>query len=133
MDQSNTATNYTGINIQWPISQLILNGKKTIETRTYPIPKKYIGKNMLLIETPGKMGKFNARIAGIIKFEDSFCYKSKKDFLRDVSQHFVDEDSNWAWTDKTKWGWPVTLVKRFAKPIPINKRIGIRFTKDLYV
>ena len=27
---------YVGINIQFPISQLIVDGKKTIETRTYP-------------------------------------------------------------------------------------------------
>jgi hypothetical protein len=133
MGKPSTATNYTGINIQWPISQLILSGEKTIETRTYPIPKKYIGKKMLLIETPGKTGTFKSRIAGIIKFEDSFCYQSKEEFLRDVNRHFVGEDSDWAWTNKKKWGWPVTLIRRFAKPIPLKKRIGIRFTKDIFI
>lgn len=48
-----------GINIQFPISQLIVDGSKTIETRTYPIPDHYIGKEMILIETPGKIKSFN--------------------------------------------------------------------------
>src|SRR5262245_57207558 len=100
MGKANTRTNYSGINIQWPISRLILSGEKTIETRTYPIPKKYIGMDMLLIETPGKRGAFKARIVGIIKFQDSFYYESKNEFLKDVGLHFVDEKSEWGWTDK---------------------------------
>ena len=38
-----------GINIQFPISQLILSGDKTVETRTYPIPERYLGVDLALI------------------------------------------------------------------------------------
>lgn len=94
---------YTGINIQWPISELILSGQKTIETRTYPIPKKYLNQEMLMIETPGKNGKFKARIVAIIKFTDCFRYKNKKDFYKDSHKHFVTSSSEWAWGTKSKY------------------------------
>ena len=38
------AKRYTALNVQYPISQDILSGEKTIETRTYVIPEKYLGK-----------------------------------------------------------------------------------------
>ena len=101
---------YTGINIQWPISQDILSGKKTIETRTYPIPEKYLNVEMAMIETPGKHGKFKARVVAIIKFTDYFQYKSKKSFYADKDKHLVTPDSPWAWQDKEKWGWKLQII-----------------------
>ena len=56
----------TGINIQAPWSQLLINSDKCVETRSYALPDKYIGEELLLIETPGKNGKFKARIIGIL-------------------------------------------------------------------
>jgi hypothetical protein len=78
----NSSKSYTGINIQFPISRLIIEGQKIIETRTYPIPPDFVGKEMLLIETPGRPKKFQARIIAVIKFKESFKYKSKTDFYR---------------------------------------------------
>ena len=113
---------YTGINIQWPISEDILSGSKTIETRTYPIPEKYINQDMLLIETPGKKGKFKSRITAIIRFTDSKEYKNKSDFYKDVDKHLVTKDSEWAWKNKKKYGWNVVIVKKFHKAIPFTKK-----------
>ena len=124
-------TTYTGINIQYPISQLILSGEKTIETRTYPIPAKYLGQDMLMIETPGKTGKFKSRIVAIIRFDECFPYKSSKEFYKDTKGHCVTPDSNWAWTDeKPKWGWPVKYLA-LVKPKSVAKRLGIKFTLNL--
>jgi hypothetical protein len=122
-----------GINIQFPISELILNGKKTIETRTYPIPKKYINKNIYLIETPGKKGAFKARVTAVIKFKESFEYANKNQFYQDFSRHFVDSKSKWAWSEKGKWGWPVTLVKVLKQPKPLKNRHGIKFTSEVKI
>ena len=55
----------TGINIQSPWSRLLIEGDKCVETRSYPIPEKYVGEDLGLIETPGKDGDFKARIIGI--------------------------------------------------------------------
>jgi len=128
-----TKKTYTGINIQYPISELILNGSKIIETRTYPIPEKYLNQEMLLIETPGKEGKFRARITAIIKFTECFQYKSKKEFYSESQKHCVTPDSIWAWENGEKWGWKVQIIKKIRSPIMVNKRKGIKFTNDLTI
>lgn len=120
------------INIQHPISQLILSGKKTIETRTYPLPKKYIGKELLMIETPGKSGAFKARIVATVCFGEPFLYSDERSFYLDYSRHKVDRNSIWAWREeKPKWGWPVTKVKRLSNSKIVKCRRGIVFTKSV--
>ena len=122
---------YSGINIQYPISTEIMSGKKTIETRTYPIPQKYLNKEILLIETPGKNGNFKARATAIIKFTDCFQYESKAKFYSDFARHLVDPSSAWAWKDKAKWGWNIKLIKKFSRPIEIKSQRGIVFTQKI--
>ncbi len=124
----------SGINIQFPISQLIVEGRKVVETRTYPIPAKYINQEMVLVETPGKKGKFKARMIAIVKFGESFRYENRKQFYADSGRHCVTPESVWAWTDsKGKWGWPVTVVKVFKTPISPKKRTGIQYTTGLRI
>lgn len=123
---------YSGINIQWPISELILTGEKTIETRIYPTPEKYLNEEMILIETPGKKGKFKAQMRGIIKFTNCFQYKNKTAFYRDKEKHCVTPDSDWAWQpEKGKWGWEVEVMKLFDVPIPLQKRAGIKYSNGI--
>lgn len=122
---------YTGINIQYPISQLIIDGMKSIETRTYPIPEKYLNQEMLLIETPGREGKFKSRIIGIIKFTDCFLYQNKKQFYLDYEKHFVNENSDWAWEERPKYGWNVTVIRKINPPLPFLEKKGIRFTLSI--
>ena len=118
-----------GINIQWPISELILSGKKTIETRTYPIPDKYLNQDMYMIETPGSKGKFKARVVAIIRFTECFQYKDKEDFYLDMDKHSVSPDSPWAWSDeKPKWGWEVHVKEKIKIPKKLTKKNGIVFT-----
>lgn len=120
------------INIQYPISQLILSGKKHIETRTYPLPSRYKDKDIYLVETPGAVGNFKARICGIIRFSGSFQYKSSRSFYADAGKHFVTRDSEWRWTSKGKWGWTIDKIEVFQAPIlSFSGRRGIVFTKDL--
>ena len=128
-----TKRSYPGLNVQHPISRLILNGSKSIETRTYPLPSQYIGKEMLLIETPGKEGKFKARIIGIAVFGESFKYKNKKDFYLDQQYHCVSPTSLWKWQPKKpKWGWPVLKIIKVPDEIPTLGRRGIIFTREIH-
>lgn len=123
---------YPGINIQYPISQLILNRKKTVETRTYPIPKHYIGVPLALIETPGPRGEFRARIVGLITFGFSFRYLDSNSFYEDMNRHQVTPDSIWKWTDKKpKWGWPISEVIVFRRSGRAPQKRGIKYTKDV--
>jgi hypothetical protein len=123
---------FNGINIQFPISQLILSGEKSIETRTYPLPKTYTGKPMLLIETPGPSGNFKARIVALIQFEASFQYANAVEFYKDIARHHVSRRSPWAWqASKPKWGWPVKVIRKFPKPIQLNRRPGIKYSLNI--
>ena len=122
-----------GINIQYPISEDIISGKKTIETRTYNLPLKYLNKEMFLIETPGPSGKFKARITGIIKFTEIIRYKNAAEFYSDISNHLVEKSSPWAWKDKAKLGWKVQVVKQFSPAIPAPSKRGIIFTSKIKI
>jgi hypothetical protein len=123
---------YPGLNIQFPISRLIIDGKKTIETRTYPLSGQYIGKEMLIIETPGRGGDFKARIVGLVVFGESFKYASKGEFYQDQQRHGVSPDSKWKWQNgKPKWGWPILRVTPFPKPKEVGKQKGIVYTREI--
>lgn len=121
----------SGINIQFPISQDIVSGKKIIETRTYDIPKKYLNENLYLIETPGNDGRFKARITAVIKFTDTFKYNTSKEFYLHKNKHLVGPLSPWAWTSKGKWGWKVEVVEVFDQPILAPSKRGIIFTTNI--
>lgn len=122
---------YTGLNIQYPISQAIAKGIKTIETRTYPISCKYLDKELILIETPGKKGGFKSRAIAIIKITECFKYPSKKKFYEECDKHLVTSDSPWAWKDKAKYGWRVEVLKTISPPITISQTKGIIYTKNI--
>ena len=123
---------YSGINIQFPISRLILARKKIIETRTYPIPPKYLGKDLLMIETPGPKGDFKARVVAIIRFSSCKKYESRSEFYRDFNKHQISESSPWSYDSaKGKWGWHIAEVKVIRKSVSIKKRLGIKFTTNL--
>jgi hypothetical protein len=124
---------YTGVNIRFPISQLILNGEKIVETRTYPLPKKFEDCDLLLIETPGSVGKFKARAVAIIRFKTSFEYRSKAEFYADSRKHKVTKSSPWAWGEKPKWGWEIESVRVLRSPFQIKNRLGIRYTNNITV
>lgn len=120
-----------GINIQWPISELIISGKKTIETRTYTLPIKYLGKPIFFIETPGNKGNFKARIIGEITFSKSIKYTSPEAFYKDHKRHFVSIDSKWKWDKKGKWGWCIENVVLYSRAHPAPSGRGIVFTKEI--
>ena len=121
-----------GINIQSPWSGLLLMGEKCVETRNYPLPEKYEGEELALIETPGKSGKFKARIIGTITFSHSFKYPNETSWKDDHIRHLVDcEDKSFGWNpDKDKYGWVVSDIKVFDKHKPSPKNKGIIFTKN---
>lgn len=125
------------INIQHPWSQLILSGQKTLETRFYPLPAKYVGQPLAIVETPGSNRQVKSRIVGFVVFGQSFRYKSKNAFYRDKKVHLVDsKDSSFSWEQgggKAKWGWPIEKVIPMEIELPDGLRRGIVFTKSIGV
>lgn len=126
-----------GINIQWPWSQLLLVGKKTIETRSYSLPEKFRDVELAVIETPGPRGKKEAgilesRIIGTIVFSRSFRYSTKNEWMKDQDKHLVlPSDPQFAFlSGKEKWGWVVKEVTLFERPKPRPSKTGIIFSKS---
>ena len=118
-----------GINIQAPWSTFLINGVKTVETRSYPLPKKYEGIELALIETPGKTGRFKSRIIGTITFSHSFKYKDQLQWDMDYNRHRVlSDDPLFDWNDdKPKYGWAVSNIVKFNDPVDPPKKRGIVF------
>lgn len=123
-----------GINIQWPWSELIVEGIKSIETRHYPLPKKYIGQKLALIQTPGPKGKKEAgllksQIIGTIIFAGDFKYRDEAHWRKDIKRHCVSpEDPHYGYAPtRVKWGWVIDSVEVFPKSKPVPKKRGIVF------
>lgn len=112
-----------GLNVQAPWARLLLEGTKTIETRTYPLPEKYLGQDLWLIETPGRLGKFKARVIGVIRFSDCKEYESATAFYEDSDLHLIEvgsQDYEWR-SGVQKFGWVVASARKtveFVAPSP---------------
>jgi hypothetical protein len=123
----------TGINIQAPWSQFLISGVKTVETRSYPLPKRLEGVELALVETPGKSRKFKSRIIGTITFSHSFKYRNETEWNNDRVRHKVEGhngvDFDWS-NDKPKYGWVVSKITRLDNPIDPPKKRGIIYVKD---
>jgi len=123
----------TGLNIQIPWSTLLINGDKSVETRSYPLPEKYVGVELALIETPGKYGRFKSRIIGTITFSHSFQYPDKQSWKDDYNRHKVEEqDKFFGWNPlKSKYGWVVSDMKKFNTYKTTSQKKGIIFTHGI--
>ena len=119
---------------------MLLSGKKTVETRSYPIPAKYIGQELAIIETPGPRGAAEAsittaQIIGVIRFSGSFRYATKTDWLADQPRHSVSpSDPLYAFkTDRPKFGWVVESAVPLSTPKPAPKKRGIIFASKCLI
>jgi hypothetical protein len=129
-----------GINIQWPWSQMLLSGQKTVETRSYALPARHKGRPLALIETPGPLGLkmagiSKAQIIAIIVFKESFRYTTKKAWAADHERHLVAIDDPIFGYDssKPKWGWIVANIHPLTRPAPAPDKKGIVFTNNCLV
>jgi hypothetical protein len=122
----------TGINIQAPWSLLLIDGTKSVETRSYPLPKKYEGIELALIETPGKNGKFKSRIIGTIIFSHSFKYPDENAWKQDYNRHLVEYNHDlYGWKEnKPKYGWVVSSITKFDEPCDPPRKRGIIYTRS---
>ena len=123
-----------GLNIQCPWAYSLIIGNKCVETRTYVLPEKYEGEELALIETPGKSGRFKARVIGTITFSHSFRYNDENEWREDYNRHLVQEDDPiYGWNSKDKYGWVVSNVLKFKETQTAPDRKGIIFTHNVNV
>ena len=133
-----------GLNIQWPFSQLILVGVKTVEVRTYALGHKSIAQpdvEVWLVETPASANAIvkgwaladgdslrrslrarprRAQIVGAVTFSRSSQYESLAAFQADRENHRIAEGRHrYDWDGSGKrFAWHVSAFRRLTQPIP---------------
>lgn len=121
-----------GLNIQYPWSRKLLAGVKVIETRNYPIPAHYVGRELAIIETAGSQGRKNnieTRIIGTITFSHCYKYKTKSQWKNEAHLHLVGENDSEFSYSKEKWAWVVSKIRPLPEQPPPKIR-GIKFAKQ---
>ncbi len=110
-----------GINVndsENPWTDLILDGKKTIETRNSNSLKAYIGKRVGVIQT----SKGKAKLVGFVTVGEPIVYQSQEDFQKDESKHLVSSSSSFKFPGTgVKYGYPLYNPTR-CDPIEINSK-----------
>lgn len=109
-----------GININdstQAFTEEILNGEKTIETRTSPTLRNLVGQRVGIVRTGTRGG---ARLVGMANISEEVTYDSKEAFDADYDKHRVGKDSEYYWNGKTKYGYVLTDVQ------PITDASGAR-------
>jgi hypothetical protein len=115
-----------GLELQSPWAELLLQGKKAIETRSYELPSALIGKRIDILRSvagTARVSSLGNSIAvgsnltlppvqrlGWCTFERVIHYTDKSSFEADESSHLVTEKSGYAWKDgetKVVYGWRV--------------------------
>lgn len=108
-----------GINIndsQTPWTELILSGRKTIETRKTNSLRPYINQRVGIIRT----GKGQAHLVGYMTVGEPKIYNTVEEFRADEPLHQVAAGNEYDW-DGPKYGYPIYNVQR-TEPKPITSR-----------
>lgn len=95
-----------GININdkdYPFTELIFSGIKTIETRKTPSLNPYVGKRVGIIRT----GKGKAMLVGFVTIGEPIYYETEANFRKDDIKHCVIKRSKYDIDKAGKWGYPI--------------------------
>lgn len=123
-----------GLEIQSPWTSLILDGKKTIETRLYNLPDGLLGKRILILESKagearvsglsntidGKEISESVKVVGWAVFNKVVIYRYRSKFEADEKKHLVIKNSDYAWKEDTEvvYGWVVSKKGKFQHNPP---------------
>jgi SAM-dependent methyltransferase len=100
------------LEVQAPYSTYILQGRKTIETRAYPLPPCLLNQRVLLLEPvaaqagvsslPSSIpaGSALCRIVGSVTFTACALYTNRAQWEADREKHMVPQDSVFDWKDQ---------------------------------
>jgi len=129
------------LEVQRPWSRKLVKGEKTVEVRTYELPKEYIGKTFYILETRSGSGSGSSLpdivdpedddlgglyLIGEVVFKQCKQYKTEAEFNKDFSKHQLEPNSTFAYSaDAPCYGWMVKSAreKTLADPCPILQRV----------
>ncbi len=91
-----------GLNVKAKWASLLLNGRKTIEARTYNLFHSLRDRPVWIIETPDTQRKTKAKITGFIEFGNAQEYSSYTAFRNDAHQHLIAANTHFDWKNQKK-------------------------------
>ena len=124
-----------GLELQEPWAGLLVDGKKTIETRAYALPEALLGKKVQILQSRkgcvGKSGLGNevdidgtsVAIIGWCKFSKVIKYTDQPAFEGDEQKHLVARSSGYGWKKNLTtviYGWLVSDFERVST-FPLRK------------
>ena len=130
------------IEVQLPWSMVVLQRKKSVETRTYPYPANLIGKRVFILQTQkGATGVSglpdqiqaddpNLEVVGECVVNECVLYPTRRSWDLDYTRHKVPLDNPYGWsTKKDFFGWVVSnpVLYDISRPVPKLTRIHRSF------
>ena len=117
------------LEVQGAWADRLLNGLKTVETRTYALPSHLLCVPIVVLRSPEDGGLHahglgSGELVGIVYFASCSKYESRAAWAADVSRHCVDgNDSAFAWHDTRDavpvYAWAVDTEKTVILPAPV--------------
>jgi hypothetical protein len=109
------------LEVQIPWSQYLLDGRKTVETRSYKLPSELLNRRIAILQTPSGIAGISGLsdtvdlvkssdccIIGWVIFSSIKMYSSHAEFFADQNLHMVNENSSYGFKQgKEIYGWIV--------------------------
>ena len=123
------------LEMQAPWARRLLDGDKTVETRSYPLPAELVGRSIELMESkPGQDGVSSLgdtvealcpglSVVGRVTFSSSEAYSSRDAWAADEPRHLVSPTSEgYGWKGpKSVFAWVVSEVTAYPKPRAVRR------------
>lgn len=123
------------LEMQAPWARRLLDGDKTVETRSYPLPAGLVGRSIEVMESkPGEDGVSSLgdtvealcsglSVVGRVTFSSSEAYSSRDAWAADESRHLVSPTSEgYGWKGaESVFAWTVGEVTVYPKPRAVRR------------
>lgn len=105
----------------FPFTDYILDGVKTVETREKETLKSLIGQRVGIIRT----GRGKATLVGFVTISGVIKYETEREFRKDENKHMVKPESKYD-IKSTKYGYTLSDPERCEPTMVTAKGIVIR-------
>jgi hypothetical protein len=100
-----------------PFADMIVEGVKTIETRVKPTLNSLVGERVKLVRTTGKG---SGDVIGEVTVGEPKFYATKEEFDADFDKHLVKDDSEFAFGEQGKYGYPMLDPVKYKEPYSVD-------------
>lgn len=113
---------YVHNSIGIPYADAIVNGSKTVETRTRDVLGRFVGNCVAIVRT---RDRHPADIVGVVHISHKkFCTKDELDGMRDKT--CIPPGSKFDCNGKGKWCYFFDESMKMLKPIPLSDVVVVR-------